>query len=73
MIRIFCDDIQSSPLIGSKAFRHLCIMSRHIGAFEDNEPLRLFLIRHRSGHTSQGNEGIPKSIKAAHLLCDVED
>ena len=25
VIGIFCDDIQSSPLIGSKAFRHLCI------------------------------------------------
>ena len=63
VIGIFCDDIQSSPLIGSKAFRHLCIMSRHVGAFEDGEPpigCSLFICV--QNYTSQGNEGIPKSI-----------
>jgi hypothetical protein len=74
VIGIFCDDIQSSPLIGSKAFRHLCIMSRHVGAFEDGEPpigCSLFICV--QNYTSQGNEGIPKSIRGnITLLCDVE-
>ena len=70
VIGIFCDDIQSSPLIGSKAFRHLCIMSRHVGAFEDGEPpigCSLFICV--QNYTSQGNEGIPKSIRGNITCC----
>ena len=64
VIGIGCDDIQSTPLIGSKKFKNLCIKHRHVGAFEDGEPpigCSLFICV--QNYTSQGNEGIPKAIR----------
>ena len=63
-IGIFCDDIQSSLLIGNKSFRNLCIKHRHVGSFENGEPpIGCSLFIAVQNYTAQGNEGIPKSIR----------
>ena len=65
VVGIFLDDIQSSPLIGSKSLRNLTIKHRHIGAFKDgsDSPIGCSLFFAIQNYTAQGNEGIPKSIR----------
>ena len=64
VIGIVCDDIQSTPLVGSKKFKNLCIKHRHVGAFEDGEPpIGCSLFIAIQNYTAQGNEGIPKAIR----------
>ena len=64
VISVFCDDIQSSPIIANKAFRNLVIKRVHLGAFPDGSPpvgCSLFICI--QNYTSQGSDGIPKSIR----------
>ena len=64
VVGIVCDDIQSTPLCGSKKFKNLCIKHRHVGAFEDGEPpIGCSLFIAIQNYTAQGNEGIPKAIR----------
>jgi hypothetical protein len=63
-IGIFCDDIQSSAIIGNKQFKNLTIRHRHEGSFQSGEPpigCSLFICV--QNYTASGNEGIPKSIR----------
>tara|TARA_B100001996_G_C18590265_1_gene565822 strand:- start:194 stop:1114 length:921 start_codon:yes stop_codon:yes gene_type:complete len=64
VISVFCDDIQSSPVCANKAFRNLVIKRVHLGAFPDGSPpvgCSLFICI--QNYTSQGSDGIPKSIR----------
>jgi len=63
-IFIFCDDIQSSQLVGDRKFRNFVIKHRHIGAFENGEPpIGCSMIIAVQNYTTQGNEGLPKAIR----------
>jgi hypothetical protein len=64
VVGIFCDDIQSSALIGLKAFRNLCIKHRHVGSFKSGEaPIGCSLFICVQNYTAQGNEGLSKAIR----------
>ena len=72
MIGLLCDDIQSTPLIGSKKFKNLCIKCRHIGSFENGEPpigVSIFIAVQK--YTAQGDEGIPKAIRSNMNCCAI--
>jgi len=70
VVGIFADDIQSSSLIGSKAFKNLCIKCRHIGAFQSGEaPIGCSIFVCVQNYTASGNEGIPKSIRGNINCC----
>lgn len=71
-IALFCDDIQSTSLIGSKAFKNLCIKCRHVGDFANGEPpigCSIFICV--QNYTASGNEGIPKSIRGNVNCCGI--
>ena len=38
VVGLLCDDIQSTPLIGSKNFKNLCIKCRHVGSDPRRHP-----------------------------------
>ena len=72
VIGICADDIQSTPLIGSKKFNNLCIKMRHIGAFEDGEPpigCSIFICV--QNYTCQGNQSISKAIRGNINCCAI--
>ena len=63
-IFIFCDDIQSSQLVGDRKFRNFVIKHRHIGSFDNGEPpIGCSMIIAVQNYTTQGNEGLPKAIR----------
>ena len=63
-IFIFCDDIQSSQLVGDRKFRNFVIKHRHIGSFQNGEPpIGCSMIIAVQNYTTQGNEGLPKAIR----------
>ena len=72
VVGLLCDDIQSTPLIGSKKFKNLCIKCRHVGSFENGEPLigvSIFIAV--QNYVASGNEGIPKSIRGNINCCAI--
>lgn len=72
VIGICADDIQSTPLIGSKKFNNLCIKMRHIGAFENGEPpigCSIFICV--QNYTCQGNQSISKAIRGNINCCAI--
>jgi len=71
-IALMCDDIQSTSLIGSKAFKNLCIKCRHVGSFEDGEPpIGCSIFIAVQNYTASGNEGIPKSCRGNINTCAI--
>ena len=72
VVGLLCDDIQSTPLIGSKKFKNLCIKCRHIGSFENGEPpIGVSIFIAVQNYTAQGNEGIPKAIRSNMNCCAI--
>ena len=63
-LSVFFDDIQSSSVIGCKAFKNLIIKFRHIGAFKSGETaIGLNIAIAVQNYVASGNEGIPKSVR----------
>ena len=72
VVGLLCDDIQSTPLIGSKKFKNLCIKCRHVGSFENGEPpIGVSIFIAVQNYVASGNEGIPKSIRGNINCCAI--
>lgn len=71
-VGLLCDDIQSTPLIGSKKFKNLCIKCSHVVSFGNGEPpIGVSIFIAVQNYTAQGNEGIPKSIRGNINCCAI--
>ena len=71
-VGMLCDDIQSTPLMGSKKFKNLCIKCRHVGSFENGEPpIGVSIFIAVQNYVASGNEGIPKSIRGNINCCAI--
>jgi len=72
VVGMLCDDIQSTPLIGSKKFKNLCVKCRHVGSFENGEPpIGVSIFIAVQNYVASGNEGIPKSIRGNINCCAI--
>jgi len=71
-VGLLCDDIQSTPLIGSKTFKNLCIKCRHVRSFENVEPpIGVSIFIAVQNYVASGNEVIPKSIRGNINCCAI--